>query len=203
MKKQLLMSFIALLIAIPSVAPAYGGRGHGGKYDRFMTFFDTDNDGVVTREEFARASAQRFAKLDGDSSGTVSADELSQYLQERRRDPKQRHFESMDSNSDGYVSLDEYLAVTRERAERRFKHMDKDADGLVSSQDFGASKRGHKKYGGKRIFSRLDGNGDGQVTKEESETAWLNWFNRLDVNGDQLVTVEEIQQAHTNRRTDW
>jgi hypothetical protein len=48
----------------------------------------------------------------------------------------------------------------------------------------------------------LDGNGDGQVTKEESETAWLNWFNRLDVNGDQVVTVEEIQQAHANRRTD-
>ena len=94
---------------------------------------------------------------------------------------------------------DEYLDVKRERAERRFKSIDKDANGMISAEEFTALKYGRKKHSGKRIFGRLDDNSDGQIDKEESQAAWLNWFKRLDINGDQVVTVEEVRAAHVNR----
>ena len=178
MKKQLLTLLLALLIGMPSGVALAHGQGHRGGHDKFMMLFDTDKDGVVTEQEFAESSARRFAKMDGDSSGTVSTEEFSQYIQERRQERKQRSFQDMDANADGQLSLDEYLKAKRERAERRFKSMDQDANGLLSVEEITASKHGHKHgrktYGGKRIFARLDRNGDGQIDREESQIAWLN-----------------------------
>ena len=203
MKKQLLTLFLALLIGIPTGVALAHGRGHNGGHDKFMMFFDADKDGVVTQAEFSESSDQRFAKMDGDSSGTVSTEEFSQYIQERRQERKQRSFKHMDTNADGQLSLDEYLDAKRERAERRFKSMDKDANGMISAEESTARKHGRKhgrkKYGGKRVFARLDGNGDGQIDRGESQAAWLSWFERLDSNGDQVVTVEEVREAHNNR----
>ncbi|TDJ70160.1 MAG: hypothetical protein E2O38_12005 [Proteobacteria bacterium] len=199
MKKQLLTLFLVLLIGIPTGVALAHGRGHNGGYDKFMMFFDADKDGVVTRAEFSESSDQRFAKMDSDSSGTISTEEFSQYIQERRQERRQRSFKHMDTNADGRVGLDEYLDVKRERAERRFKSIDKDANGMISAEEFTALKYGRKKHSGKRIFGRLDDNSDGQIDKEESQAAWLNWFKRLDINGDQVVTVEEVRAAHVNR----
>lgn len=199
MQKQLLTSLLTLLIALPGLSLA-GGRDHDGRYDRFMTFFDANKDGVVSQAEFAQSSAERFRKMDVDANGTISPDEFSQYLQERRRQRKQEKFAKLDANTDGVVSLEEYLAFNRARAEQRFRALDKDTDGFVSAKDFAESRRGNRKHAGKRIFSRLDGNNDGQISQEESQAAWLQWFTRLDINGDQTVTVDEIREAHANRR---
>ena len=53
----------------------FGGRRNRGA--RFLARFDTDGDGNVTRIEFAEGMKQRFEKLDVNSDGTISGDELA------------------------------------------------------------------------------------------------------------------------------
>ncbi|MEG3180704.1 EF-hand domain-containing protein [Sphingomonas sp. LT1P40] len=49
------------------------GRGPGGGG---MMMADADKDGVITRAEFDAQSAQRFAKLDANADGRLTAEEL-------------------------------------------------------------------------------------------------------------------------------
>ena len=58
MKKQMVNS-IALLAMALAAAPAMAG--HGGK-GRFMQYFDTNADGVVTMAEFKAAASERFKR---------------------------------------------------------------------------------------------------------------------------------------------
>jgi Ca2+-binding EF-hand superfamily protein len=74
--------------------------------------------------------------------------------------------------------------------------MDKNRDGMLSADEMVSHKK-HQPRFGKKIFSRLDANGDGQVSKEESQAAWGEWFKRLDTNADQVVSSEEVKQARS------
>ena len=94
----------------------------------------------------------------------------------------------------------------RKRAEHRFEMMDTDNDGNVTAEEFQAGRqmRFDRKFGrAKRIFSRIDANGDGQVTRDESTTAWTNWFRRIDANNDHVVTLDEVKSYRQNRRANW
>lgn len=53
----------------------YGHRGgkRGGK--RMMKLADANNDGAISRAEFDAAAKARFAKMDADKSGTITAEE--------------------------------------------------------------------------------------------------------------------------------
>jgi len=192
-KPQTLISplLVALLLGT-TVASA--DPDHEGKQGKFMKFFDTNADGIVTYEEFQGSSKNRFDRIDTDGNGTISPAEFTAYMQSRREERHKNHFENTDTNKDGVVSKDEFLSASQERALRRFSRMDKNDDGLLSADELAAHKM-HKPRFGKKIFSRLDANGDGQVTQEESQAAWGKWFKRLDTNGDQVVSSEEIAQA--------
>ena len=77
---------------------------------------DTNNDGLLSREERPRRKArgERFAALDTDGSGGVSLEEMqagnNQKLAER--------FARMDADGNGEISIEEHQA----RAERRHRH---------------------------------------------------------------------------------
>lgn len=173
---------------------AQAGSGHHGK-GRFMSFFDTNGDDVVTMEEFKSAAAERFTKMDEDTNGSVTREEFRNYISEKREMWSERRFSKMDANEDGNVSEAEYLEYRQKKAQRRFQRMDTDADGVLSSEEY-KNRRSGKKYGkhGKgRIFSKLDKNGDGVITKDESLSAWTEWFARIDSNNDSVVTAEEVR----------
>jgi Ca2+-binding EF-hand superfamily protein len=55
-------------------------------------------------------------------------------------------FEKMDSNSDGFVSKDEYLAKT----EKRFEAMDTNKDGKISKDEFKAHHEAMKEKRAKK-----------------------------------------------------
>lgn len=57
------------------------------------------------------------------------------------------------------------------------------------------STAAHAQPAGKDRFARLDGNGDGSITREEIVTVRAKVFERLDRNGDGFVDEEEVDRA--------
>ncbi len=87
--------------------------------------FDTDNDDTVDLAEATKAASDLFDKLDADKDGTLSIKELHGHL-------SHRDFAAADSDHDGTLTKNEYLAVV----EQRFKAADKDNDGTLRSWEF-------------------------------------------------------------------
>ena len=193
-KKSFASLFTVTAITIAS-ATALAGSEHHGK-GRFMALFDSNNDDVVTTEEFKQAAAERFAKMDADGNATVSKEEFRTYIMEKRQKRNEMKFQKIDLNKDGNVSEAEYLEYKQKKAQRRFARMDKDGDGVLSTDEFKTNRRHGKwsgKYGKGGIFAKLDKNSDGVITREESLTAWSEWFAKIDSNGDKVVTADEVR----------
>ena len=206
-------TLIAATLSLSLVsAGALAGTGHyrDGK-SKFMAFFDSNNDNIVTIEELNEASKKRFAKMDADGNGEVTHEEFKAYVSQRRKEHRQQRFANIDANNDGQVTKEEYVSYKTQKAERRFQRMDSDSDGLVNAEEFGNYKRGrygdkhrhhggkHGHHGGKGFFSKLDKNSDGKITLDESLEAWTNWFKRIDANNDQVVTEEEVRNYRASK----
>jgi Ca2+-binding EF-hand superfamily protein len=187
MKKSVISGLLISGIMCSSLALA-----HGGGTGKFMRFFDTNKDGVVTQDEFDAAMNTRFQHMDSDHNGTVSMQEFHNYLRQRRQEHKQAWLKQMDSNGDGSVSQDEYIAYQTKKAQSRFTRLDKNHDGVLNADELGKCSHHRRHHGGKGLFHKLDANGDGVITLEESRAAWSNWFTRLDSNGDKVVTSDEV-----------
>jgi len=186
MNKQTVTGAALLIIAL-GTAPAMAGGGKG----RFMKHFDTNNDGSVNMAEFNAAATERFKRMDGDADGILSKDEFRSYMRARKDERKKKKFARMDTNNNGSVERDEYLAHKQAKAERKYARMDKDGNGSVSKEEFASCKK--RKHHKKRMFKRMDKNGDEKITQKESLTAWSNWFKRIDANKDQIVTTDEVK----------
>jgi len=185
---------ILLIAGLASSNLALADRGGPGK---FMRFFDTNEDGSVTREEFEAASKARFARMDANSDAQVTTDEFQAYIETRRGEKKAAKLKQVDTNNDGQVSKDEFVAYKSARAEQKFARMDTNQDDVLSAEEFKNCRKHDKggkqgKRSGQRLFASLDANDDGQVTQEESLAAWSRWFARIDSNGDNVVTSEEV-----------
>ena len=203
MKNQIL-GIMVVAGCVSLAAPVLAGSGHHGK-GRFMEFFDSNGDNLVTMEEFNGSAATRFDRMDEDGDGVVTAQEFGSYIGERRAEWRDHKFASMDSDKDGQVSQDEYVAYKQQRAQRRFQYMDTNKDGKLSKDEFRDHKknRKHGHHGKGRIFSKLDADNDGQITREESLTAWRNWFKRIDANNDQVVSADEVAEYRKQKMNSW
>ena len=188
--------------AVSQVAVAGGGAEHS----KFMEYFDSNHDNMVTLSELNDASKQRFAKMDANSDGVVTLEEFQAYVGERKNEWREQRFAAMDGNGDGQISKDEYVLYKQQKAEQRYQDMDANHDGMVSKEEFFMNRPGHRgakhshRHGGDRFFSRLDSNNDAQLTLDESIAAWTDWFKRIDANNDQVVTEDEVQAFRNSMR---
>lgn len=77
-------------------------------------------------------------------------------------------FDDLDSNQDGSISKEEFDAARSKRTERRharmLDHMDKNGDGLIQRDEMNGNWV-------ERMFSRLDTDEDGRISKAEAEKA--------------------------------
>lgn len=112
-----------------------------------------------------------FETLDVDGSGEITAEDLAALRDQR--------FAELDTNGDGTVSQDEFVAAqaarTEERAAQMFERLDADGDGTLSRDVIENGRRGGF---GERMLSRLDGDDSGGISAEEFEEARARFQDR-------------------------
>ncbi|MEL7150425.1 MAG: EF-hand domain-containing protein [Pseudomonadota bacterium] len=119
--------------------------------------------GVALAQE-QRGEGMTFETLDVDGSGEITLEDLTALRDNR--------FAELDSNGDGSISQDEFVAhqVARseERAARMFERLDADGDGTLSRDVIENEGRGRS---GERMISRFDEDNSGGISAEEFEEA--------------------------------
>jgi Ca2+-binding EF-hand superfamily protein len=105
----------------------------------------------------------------------------------------QHMLQKMDTNGDGRVSLDEYLAA----ANAHFKSIDSQHKGSVDAADIASSPEATARidHRAQSMVKRLDTAGNGFVTQDEFVAAAQQRFARLDENADGKLTPDELTAA--------
>lgn len=102
-------------------------------------------------------------------------------------------FDRMDSDKDGALSVEEFVA-----GDRRFARFDLDADGTVSEEEIDAAIAERMRQVKESMLARLDGDGDRSVSRAEYDEQRRKRFSRMDANGDGRIERDEASAA---RRT--
>ncbi len=185
MKKFVLAAAAVAAVATPLLAqqmarPQSGGAG-------------------MTRAQVESRVRERFAQVDANRDGFVTKaegetmrDRIRGERRENRGERRAASFAALDANKDGQISRAEFDAPRGgDRAERRERRMERRA--------FRAHHRGLARFGGAKLFERLDADRDSRVSLAEVTGAALRRFDMSDANKDGTVTREErraVRAAH-------
>jgi Ca2+-binding EF-hand superfamily protein len=135
----------AALIAATNANPAQGrwGGEHG-----VLKSFDTNGDGVVTKDEAQAAATARvekvFAELDTNKDGQITEDEVQAARDARHAEMEAKfeaRFKQADTNGDGLLSKEEVQAGMPMLA-RGFDRLDSNKDGVLSPEEIKAGREG-------------------------------------------------------------
>ena len=103
-----------------------------------------------------------------------------------QEEPKKSPFDEMDTNHDGFVSRDEFLAYQK----KRFDEFDTNRDGKVDAKEIASSpplmERNLKTA--ERMIHAWDKNGDGVVTADEYKQDAEDRFARQDKTGSGKIS---------------
>jgi len=109
-------------------------------------------------------------------------------------------FKKLDTNKDGIITRQEAEAARTER----FKKADADNNGTVTAQEIDKvleerlqRMKVRLRY---KMLSRLDRNGDGEISQQEFDSKSMRLFEMADTNGDDKVTRQEAQQLRQRGR---
>ena len=166
------IAIAALLLGGAAIAQPGGGRA------------DANGDGSLSRAEFTARIDKRFARLDADGNGAVTADERGARKALRGKtagakpDRVARRFAQIDTNDDGMVTLAEMQAADAGRAARK------------------AARGGQAKVRG---LGRVDADRNGVISRTEFQARALTRFARLDTNRDGLLARAERQVGKASR----
>ena len=161
-------------------------------YDRLLRTADEDEDGKLSRKEFAAGLAGRPAS-DRRPTGPPTGG---------RPDAK-AFFDRLDEDGDGKLTRKE----VPERMRQFFDRVDTDGDKAVDAREFAvaAARRvqGQQRPAAavmvERIFKQRDENGDGKLSlnevPEERREFFRRVIERLDDDGDGAITREQAGQA--------
>ena len=134
------------------VLSAIAINSYANPAERMLSKLDTDEDGLISMAEFQAGEGGPFSRMDNNSDGAVTLDEIRHNMSERiaehqqeiserqadRQDRIEAHFTQADEDGDGVVTIDEAKLAA-------FTHMDQDADGYLSSQEVKNTRLRHHK----------------------------------------------------------
>lgn len=118
------------------------GRGGRGRHGDRMALMDSNEDGVISRDEVTGRALERFDRMDSNSDGEIDAAEREQ-MRGRHRE---RHAErganrpTPDANGDGRVTREEIGSHALER----FNQADTNSDSVVSREERQAARAAHR-----------------------------------------------------------
>jgi hypothetical protein len=150
----------------------------------------------VTRDQAVARAEQRFARLDANRDGRVTAEEARQAVQAGMQQRQQRRAERQG-----------------QRQGQAFDRLDTDRNGSISREEFAQRRalrdepgqrggRGGMRgmgLGGERMGQRMFGE-DGMITRDEFRARALQRFERLDANRDGRVTLAERREVRQRLR---
>jgi Ca2+-binding EF-hand superfamily protein len=101
--------------------------------DRFDRM-DADDDGLISRDEYLNAH-ERFDEMDIDIDALHAC--VAEQMGSGWTGPADREtrFDEMDTNDDGFVDQDEFVAARESAIEERFNLIDADGDGAISLEE--------------------------------------------------------------------
>lgn len=100
-------------------------------------------------------------------------------------------FDGADSNKDGLVSRDEFIAA---RA-GQFSRLDRNDDGFLDDGDMPRRALARRQQGGGQLQAQLDANGDGRISKDEFVSGPTPLFDQADANHDGVLDEPEVESA--------
>ncbi|KAF0112624.1 MAG: EF hand domain-containing protein [Hyphomonadaceae bacterium] len=149
----------AMAYEVDAPPPGPGHGQHGQMGDAHFARVDTNNDGVLTREEARAAHSARFATIDADHDGFLTREEMRNHRQTQMREVRarvhsqmqSRHTALLDANRDGNISRAEWNNAPRameeqrqKMREERFGALDTNHDGQLSAAEMQAGHGGQR-----------------------------------------------------------
>ncbi len=140
-------------------------RGVKHKVKRIFNALDTDENEIITLDEWVakpvEKASNQFERIDTDDDGLISLEEFLAVGHDRETDERpdidreavrvcvQEHFDfeiperpdretrfnEIDTNGDGFIDLDEYVAAKTQQATDKFHRIDEDADGGITIRE--------------------------------------------------------------------
>ena len=173
--------------------------------DNFISKVDASDDQAITQQEFESALSKLLQEMK--SSSTENASTAAP-----PPPPKDsgEMFSSLDSNSDGSLTVDELTAGGVPDAEKIFSEIDSNGDGMITlaesdafdqkmkandSQSMAAGPPPPPPKNSEEMFTSLDSNSDGSLTVDELTAGGVpdaeKIFSEIDSNGDGMITMAE------------
>lgn len=117
-----------------------GGRrgGRGGQGAMFLSLFDADGNGQVTREDFDAKRAELFALADTNGSGSFTIEEFGPLWLALNENRIVNMFQRADADGSLGITAEEH----DKRLDKLMDRADRNKDGVITKADFKGGKKG-------------------------------------------------------------